>query len=119
MKKKICLMSICSLLFASLVFAQPSTIVMTAADNCTAELLLPRGDRLNIKIIPNSNSDMTIDLENKFEDESSWAHVDDWIITGASEDQVNRTATPEQESVWYRLRCSDWTAGNCTTRIGH
>jgi len=119
MKKKACLVLLYLLIFVSVAFAQHSTVIITAADNCTEELYIPSSDNLNIKIIPNSNTDLTIALENKFPDESIWAHVDEWVLTGSSKDQVYRTATPEQEAVWYRLRCSSYTSGNCTVRIGH
>lgn len=97
-----------------------------AENQWTDELIVPYGkDRwgrgsFNISIKP-SSAVMTITLQRKYLEETTWGHeVEPWVLTTGSPDYEFITEHPEPEQIRYRIGCAtgNYTSGSCVVRLG-
>jgi hypothetical protein len=108
--------------------AEYESIVIDDCATWSDPVLVPKGECLNVSIIPNSNSSLTITLKRWLPGDTSSGgdpvrgdrDVDTWSFTG-SEPAQEYITTKEAEYAWYWIGCdetADYTDGNATCRIG-
>jgi len=119
----VCIVAFCWTCFSGFAIAEYVTATIDGNGTWTDEIMVPKGERLNISIGDyNATTDMTVTLQRKLPGDSDWGRdVETWDVTGSSADVENITAYPEPEYCWYRIGCdaaADYTSGSADVRLG-
>ncbi len=130
MTKKILNIIMCLIVFPALSFADGTVTeyekaTINAENTWTDALSVQAGQPVDVSIYDYNatTSDMTIVLQRKFYEETSWGHeIDSWTLP---EDQpegkdIEHIAKPSAEFCYYRIGCpsGNFTSGSVKVRIG-